>query len=84
MASSSQRCLLTGPAAASAALAHEPESYCRRRRLPQGSVVIRKKVKRLVERGEGPPVEKEVTEPVVLHCDIMRDAFWKEHPALLK
>lgn len=51
---------------------------------PQGSVVVRQKVKRTVEREGGVAVEKEVTEVVVLHCDIIRDAFWKEHPALLK
>ena len=50
----------------------------------QGSVVVRQK--RLVAvklDASGLPVERERNEPTVLHCDIIRDDFWKENPALL-
>ncbi|GAB4817751.1 hypothetical protein N2152v2_004797 [Parachlorella kessleri] len=54
-----------------------PEQY------RKGSVVIRKKLKKLIEKEGGSAREKEVTEPVVLHCDIIRNTFWQDHPALL-
>lgn len=52
-------------------------------RLPQGSVVIRQRVRHTKTTADGRTKEKERLEVTVLHCDIIRDAFWKEHPQLL-
>ena len=54
----------------------------------QGSVVVRHRRKVVVEgkvNAEGKPVERERSEAVVLHCDIIRDdPFWTvDHPGLL-
>jgi hypothetical protein len=51
--------------------------------LLQGSVVIWQRVKFLKQASDGQTREKERQEPVVLHCDIIRDAFWTQHPELL-
>ncbi len=32
---------------------------------------------------EGAPVERERSVVEVLHCDLIRDAFWQERPELL-
>lgn len=47
-------------------------------------MVIRTKVKKLVSKEDAPAREKEFTEVTALHCDIIRDRFWNEHPELLK
>jgi tRNA(His) guanylyltransferase len=50
----------------------------------KGSIVIRRKCIVVVKTdAEGRPIERERVEPVVLHCDIIRDEFWREHPELL-
>jgi len=50
----------------------------------KGSVVIRQREKVVVKHKEdGTPVQRERVAPVVLHVDIIREAFWKEHPELL-
>ena len=59
---------------------------CLPARLPgrlQGSVVIRQRVKRQKETADGRLVERERLEACVLHCDIIRDDFWRQHPELL-
>jgi hypothetical protein len=35
-------------------------------------------------REDGAAVERERVEPCALHCDIIRDGFWGEHPELLR
>jgi len=51
--------------------------------LLQGSVVIRQKVVVQKPTADGGTKEKERLEPCVLHCDIIRDEFWHQHPELL-
>lgn len=46
-------------------------------------MVVRLKTKKTVQRADGSTKEREVTEPTVLHCDVIRDSFWREHPELL-
>ena len=50
----------------------------------QGSVVIRQRRRVVVKvDGDGNSVERERSEPTVLHCDIIREEpFWKENPVL--
>jgi len=54
----------------------------------KGSVVVRQKRKVVVKMADsGVPVEREKTEPCVLHCDIIRaetGGFWDQNPDLLK
>ncbi|GAX74996.1 hypothetical protein CEUSTIGMA_g2442.t1 [Chlamydomonas eustigma] len=54
----------------------------------KGSVVVMQRRKVVVKMTEsGVPVEREKTEPTVLHCDIIRTeagAFWAQNPDLLK
>ncbi len=48
-------------------------------------MVIRQPVRYVAKvREDGTPVERERVEPVVLHCDIIRDDFWRAQPELLK
>ena len=43
----------------------------------KGSIVLRQKQKVVVKiDAEGRPVERERTEPVVLHRDLIREEFW--------
>ncbi|EFN59318.1 hypothetical protein CHLNCDRAFT_19326 [Chlorella variabilis] len=49
----------------------------------QGSIVIRQRVMHVKQTADGGTKEKERLEPCVLHCDIIRDAFWAQHPELL-
>lgn len=49
----------------------------------QGSVVIRQRVTVQKQTTDGRTKQKERLQPVVLHCDIIRDAFWQQHPELL-
>ncbi len=50
----------------------------------KGSIVIREKRKVVAKMdAEGRPVERERSEPTVLHTDLIRDAFWNDHPKLL-
>jgi tRNA(His) guanylyltransferase len=58
--------------------AHLPEQF------RKGSVVIREHVE--VTQGlreDGTPVERVRTQERVLHCDIIGQQFWDEHPQLL-
>jgi hypothetical protein len=34
--------------------------------------------------GEGTDKARRMAEPTVLHCDIIGDVFWLEHPSILK
>lgn len=50
----------------------------------QGSVVIRSKEQKTKKHaGDGTPVQREVSEVVVIHDDIIGNSFWKGHPDLL-
>lgn len=52
--------------------------------LPQGSTVLKRPVRTVVKhRDDGTPVERDRVQEVVLHCDIIGDAFWQEHQQLL-
>lgn len=52
--------------------------------LLQGSVVIRKPVRRVVKyREDGAPVERDKLEELVMYCDIISDAFWEMHGQML-
>jgi hypothetical protein len=51
----------------------------------QGSVVLRQPVKYVAKvRDDGSVVERTRVEAAVVHCDIIRDEFWQQHPELLK
>ena len=50
---------------------------------PQGSVVVRQRVKHTKTAADGQQRERERLELCVLHCDIIKDAFWAERPELL-
>jgi tRNA(His) guanylyltransferase len=53
----------------------------------KGSVVIRVEKKHIVEgrtTASGEPVVRTKRVPTVLHVDIIKDAFWKDHPEILK
>ncbi|KAM9065447.1 probable tRNA(His) guanylyltransferase isoform X1 [Sarcophilus harrisii] len=59
----------------------------------KGTVMIWKKIKEVISKEiqlPGETEEKTVevartrTKPVALHCDIIGDAFWKEHPEILE
>ena len=53
-------------------------------RARQGSVVVRCRERVVVKHtAEGAPVERERPGLRVLHTDIIRDAFWEEHPEVL-
>ncbi|KAI7835414.1 hypothetical protein COHA_010688 [Chlorella ohadii] len=52
-------------------------------RFRKGSVVVRQRVMHVKTTADGRTKEKERLEPCVLHCDIIRDAFWKERPHLM-
>ncbi|KAL4437020.1 hypothetical protein ABPG75_004159 [Micractinium tetrahymenae] len=52
-------------------------------RFRKGSVVIRQRVTVQKQMPDGRTKQKERLEPVVLHCDIIRDDFWRQHPELL-
>lgn len=45
--------------------------------------MIRQRVMHVKQTADGGTKEKERLEPCVLHCDIIRDAFWAQHPELL-
>lgn len=47
-------------------------------------MVIRQRVLRARTTADGRTVERERLEATVLHCDIIKDAFWAEHPELLR
>lgn len=50
----------------------------------QGTTVVRLRSLVVVKHLEdGTPVTRERAEPTALHCDIIRDDFWKQHPHLL-
>jgi hypothetical protein len=49
----------------------------------QGSVVVRQRVKHVRQTEDGRTKERERLEPCVLHCDIIKDGFWRENPQLL-
>lgn len=51
--------------------------------LLQGSVVIRQRVTVEKQTPDGRIKLKERLQPVVLHCDIIKDDFWQQHPELL-
>lgn len=52
--------------------------------LLQGSTVLKRPVRAVVKyREDGTPVERDRVQEVVLHCDIIGDAFWQEHQQLL-
>jgi len=51
--------------------------------LPQGSVVVRQRVMHVKTTADGRTKEKERLGPCGLHCEFIRDAFWKERPHLL-
>lgn len=55
-----------------------PEQY------RKGSVVLRRKVAAVVKKEGKPAFTREINEPVVLHCDIIKDGFWQDHSALLQ
>lgn len=55
----------------------EPEIF------KKGSVVIRQKCSIDVVDESGTVSKRERTEVVVVHCDIIRDQFWNEHPEIL-
>lgn len=46
-------------------------------------MVVRQRVMHVKTTADGRTKEKERLEPCVLHCDIIKDAFWKERPHLL-
>ena len=50
----------------------------------KGSIVVRER-RMVVAKldAEGRPVERERSEPTVLHRDLIRDEFWSERPGLL-
>lgn len=47
-------------------------------------MVIRQRVMVQKQTPDGRTKEKERLHPVVLHCDIIRDEFWQQHPELLE
>ncbi|KAF6252077.1 histidine tRNA 5'-guanylyltransferase [Scenedesmus sp. NREL 46B-D3] len=50
----------------------------------KGSTVMKRPVRSVVKyREDGTPVERDRVQEVVLHCDIIGDAFWQEHQQLL-
>ncbi|WIA17706.1 hypothetical protein OEZ85_009223 [Tetradesmus obliquus] len=50
----------------------------------KGSTVLKRPVRAVVKyREDGTPVERDRVQEVVLHCDIIGDAFWQEHQQLL-
>ena len=50
----------------------------------QGSIIIKQKQQRIVKHTlEGQPVLREVSEPVVLHEDLIQPDFWQQHPTVL-
>ena len=50
----------------------------------QGSVVLRGEQRRVVKSLEdGSSVEEESGMPTVCHDDIIKNAFWEQHPELL-
>lgn len=52
-------------------------------RFRKGSVVIRQRVTVEKQTPDGRIKLKERLQPVVLHCDIIKDDFWQQHPELL-
>jgi hypothetical protein len=52
--------------------------------LLQGSIIIRQSAKVVVKHKEdGTPVERVRPQLVVLHCDIIGQAFWDDNPQVL-
>ncbi|KIZ00415.1 tRNA(His) guanylyltransferase [Monoraphidium neglectum] len=50
----------------------------------KGSVVVRRRERVVVKhRDDGTPVERERPGLAVLHCDIIGERFWQEHPDIL-
>lgn len=50
----------------------------------QGTIIIRHKQQQIVKHTlEGQPVLREVSEPVVLHEDLIQPEFWQQHPTVL-
>lgn len=50
----------------------------------QGTVIIREKRAQVVkQRADGTPVERQVATPVLVHVDIISDAFWEAHQGIL-
>lgn len=46
--------------------------------------MLKRPVRAVVKyREDGTPVERDRVQEVVLHCDIIGDAFWQEHQQLL-
>lgn len=45
--------------------------------------MIRQRVTVEKQTADGRTKLKERMEPCVLHCDIIRDEFWRQHPDLL-
>ena len=51
----------------------------------QGSVILRRKEPTVVKHtADARPVYRDVSSPVVLHCDIISDSFWHEHAGILE
>lgn len=52
--------------------------------LLQGSVLIKQPVRVVAKyKEDGTPVERSKVQGVVLHCDIIGDAFWQENAQVL-
>ena len=45
--------------------------------------MVRQRVKHTRTAADGRTIERERLQPCVLHCDIIKDAFWAERPELL-
>ncbi|KAJ2632326.1 tRNA-His guanylyltransferase, partial [Coemansia sp. RSA 1694] len=49
----------------------------------KGSVLVRELVPIDVDDKDGNKVRRQKRVVQILHCDIIRDAFWREHPEIL-